>query len=102
MSGRDFTIAGCGLLVGALLAFPAGMMVAGGGGGAPEERSKAGAPPSGQRPPGRDMYAPTILDDPYVREQQLRTVEALELSCRQRGEHCTEAKAARARISERD
>ena len=100
MSGRDWKMGGCGLLIGALVAFPAGMMVAGGGG---REDSKAGGPQSATgQPIGRDMYSPALRDDPYVREQQLRVVEALELSCRQLGEHCAEARAARARISERD
>lgn len=62
------------------------------------ERQKAVA---GQRAPvSRDMYSPAVLNDPYVVDQQVKVVEALERSCRELREHCEEARAARQRIEE--
>ena len=92
---------GCAALLGAAIAFPAGMML-GGRGAAPEQAAERG---TGNAPQAkravRDFYSPNILDDPYVIEQQLRVVEALELSCRQLGERCAEARKARERVEER-
>ena len=88
---------GAGLLIGAALAFPAGMMVAGSGEG-----------PDGVRPPGReaavvrDVFAPSIRSDPYFLDRQREGVEALERHCASTGESCAEARAARRRIDELD
>ena len=93
---------GCAALLGAAIAFPAGMML-GRGGAAPEpaeERGAGDAPRAKSKQAVREFYSPSILDDPYVIEQQLRVVEALELSCRQYGERCTEAQKARERVEE--
>ena len=49
----------------------------------------------------RKVYSPKIHDDPYVQEQWRKAVEALEEQCRQEGEHCTEAKAARRSLNEK-
>ena len=90
---------GCAALLGAAIAFPAGIML-GRGGAAPEPAAEPGTGVSSRTAPNRavrDFYSPSILDDPYVIEQQLRVVEALELSCRQSGERCAEARAARER-----
>jgi hypothetical protein len=43
----------------------------------------------------RDPYSPDILGDAHVLEQHRRTVEAMELSCRQTGALCAEAEKAR-------
>ena len=91
---------GCAALLGAAIAFPAGMML-GGRGPTTEQAAKGGvgnAPRS--KPAVREFYSPSILDDPYVIEQQLRVVEALELSCRKLGERCVEAQKARDRVEE--
>ena len=93
---------GCAALLGAAIAFPAGMMLGGRGAG-PEgaaERGGGDAPRTEPKRTVRDFYSPSILDDPYVIEQQLRVVEALELSCRQYGERCAEARKARDRVEE--
>jgi hypothetical protein len=59
----------------------------------------------GPEPPGgavagqagvRNFYSPRIGSDPYVLDQQRLTVEAMELQCGRFGEHCPEAKRARA------
>lgn len=92
---------GCAALLGAAIAFPAGMML-GGRGPTPEQAMEGGvgnAPRS--KPAVREFYSPSILDDPYVIEQQLRVVEALESSCRLRGERCAEARSARERVENR-
>ena len=98
----DKRMLGCAALIGAAIAFPAGMMLAGGGGGTQgeAERRSGKASPAQPKQAVRDFYSPTILDDPYVIEQQLRVVEALELTCRQNGERCAEARQARQRVEE--
>ena len=93
---------GCAALLGAAIAFPAGMML-GGRGADPKQAAERGAGDASRAKPEqavRDFYSPSILDDPYVIEQQLRVVEALELSCRQYGERCAEARKARERVEE--
>jgi hypothetical protein len=92
---------GCAALIGAAIAFPAGMMLGGGGGGEREaDRRGEEVTPARAKQSMRDFYSPNILDDPYVIEQQLRVVEALELSCRHSGERCREARQARRRVEE--
>jgi hypothetical protein len=89
-------------LLGAAIAFPAGMML-GRGGAAPEPAAEPGTGVASRAAPKRavrDFYSPGILDDPYVIEQQLRVVEALELGCRQYRERCAEARKARDRVEE--
>ncbi len=96
---KDWRLAACAGLLGAIFAFPAGIMFA----GDPNEQT---VPTPAQRPaaaphaPARDFYSPDILSDPYVLEQQLRTVEALELSCRRFNERCPEARQARQRVDQ--
>ncbi len=86
---------GCAALVGAAVAFPVGVMVGGRG----VEEAPAGAK-ARRTAEGRNFYSPSFRSDPYVLEQQRRVVEALELGCRQFGERCREAAAARRRIEE--
>ena len=98
---RDKRSLGCAALIGAVIAFPAGMMAGGGTGRQQAEERLAGeARPAKSKQAVRDVYSPSIRDDPYVIEQQLRVVEALELSCRRYRERCTEAQKARERIEE--
>ena len=95
---RDWKAIGCAALVGALIAFPAGVMVT--------RRGEGGEPPQPSRNPprgtatSRDFYSPNVVSDPYVLEQQRRVVEALERSCRDLGENCAEARQARQRVEE--
>lgn len=103
---RDKRWLGCAALLGALVAFPAGMMLGGGGAGsdqgAERDAGRAGGAPRSKPPRAvRDFYSPSVLNDPYVIEQQLRVVEALELSCRQFGARCAEARKARERVEEK-
>ena len=99
-SKRDWRFAGCTALLAALVAFPLGMMFAA------DDRAREGSAqstaakaPAG-RQTGRDFYSPNIAGDPYVLEQQLKVVEALERSCAQLAKYCEEARQARQRIEE--
>jgi hypothetical protein len=98
---RSWGALGCAAFVGAAVAFPAGVIF----GGRDAIRQKDG--PESQRDDAspkanfRNVYSPKIYDDPYVQEQWRKEVEALEAQCRDAGEHCTEAKAARRWLSEK-
>ena len=91
---------GCAAALGAVVALPIGVFIGASG------WQDGAAPSSGAQNVGgggsgvRDVYSPQVLNDPYVIEQQRRVAEALELSCRQSGSHCEEARQARLRISE--
>jgi len=95
MSGKALVRAGLAALLGAAIAFPAGMMFAGGD----EADGTRRQPSSGAAM--RKFYSPKVLDDPYFVEQQRRNVEALELQCSESGEMCYEAKQARRWLDER-
>ena len=90
MTGKELARLAGALLIGAAVAFPAGLWLA----GEPER-------PAGPRavPPraevGRAVYSPRIKDDPYFLEQQRKGVQALEAECRRTGEFCAEAREAR-------
>jgi hypothetical protein len=92
---RDLAKLGLALLVGAAIAFPAGMMVAGSGGDsdgpAPANRQSAASV--------RDVFSPSIRTDPWFLERQREGVEALERHCTQTGESCPEARAARVALA---
>ena len=98
MTARDLAKLGLALLVGAAIAFPAGMMVAGsrsvsdGSNPGPAQRRNAAY--------GRDMFSPSIRNDPWFLERQREGVEALEGYCARTGESCPEARAARQRLAE--
>ena len=82
MAGKDLTRLAAGVLIGAVLAFPAGMIVA-----RRESRPEArAAPPAATAT--RAMFSPKVLGDPYFLDRQLANVEALELHCRQTGALC--------------
>ena len=88
MRGKELTRLAAALLLGAAIAFPAGLMLAGREEGAIAQRA---------RPPGpvRDVFSPSVRSDPYFLERQRENVEALESHCRQTGETCAEAREAR-------
>ncbi len=96
MTGRDFAKFGLALLLGAAIAFPAGMMVA--GSGADSDRPASGGPREGAAMP--DMFSPSVRSDPWFLQRQREGVEALESYCRRSGQSCAEARAARARLAE--
>ena len=98
---RDWRAIGCAAALGAVVAFPIGLVV--GGKGPAREDAATGAPAARARdaaPTSRNLWSPRIVSDPYVIEQQRRVLRALETSCRRSGEHCAEAGQARRRIAE--
>lgn len=93
MTGKDVTRLAAALLIGAALAFPAGLWVAG--------RGDVVEPPTRQpRADRRAVFSPDVRGDPYVLDQFRQQVEALEAHCRRSGEMCAEARAARRRQEE--
>ena len=96
MTTRDFAKLGLALLLGAAIAFPAGMMVAGSRGG-PDRPAAATRRDAAVV---RDVFSPSIRDDPWFLDRQREGVEALERHCAQTGESCPEARAARRRVAE--
>ena len=86
-----------GLVLGALLAFPAGLML-GRSGDEPQDR----APPAGHADATgmRNPYSPRIHSDPAFVAEQRRNAEALAAECRRTGEYCAEAEAMRRWLSE--
>ena len=53
------------------------------------------APP---RAANRQIYSPTISNDPYVIDQWEKSIQALESACRNNGEYCEQARQARRSI----
>lgn len=96
MATRDLAKLGIALLLGAAIAFPAGMMVAGSRSG-PEGARPAAAP---RDAPMRNMFSPSVRSDPWFLARQREGIEALEAYCARTGESCTEARAARRRLAE--
>ena len=92
---------GCAAAIGAVVAFPAGLIIAGRD-SPPARDGSAARPnaPAGNKAEARDFYSPKVTSDPYVLDQQRRVVEALELECRHYDKHCAEAGQARRRIEE--
>jgi hypothetical protein len=90
MTGRERTVMATALLLGAAVAFPAGMLFAG---RQQQGQEPAGAPLEGAA--ARAVYSPALLRDPWFRDQQRKNVEALESHCRGTGELCDEARSAR-------
>ena len=93
MTGKDLTRLAAALLLGAALAFPAGLWVAGRN---PPE------PPRARRPQAemRAVFSPDVRGDPYVLDQLQHQVETLEAYCRSAGKMCAEARGARDRYEE--
>jgi hypothetical protein len=96
VTARDFTKLGVALLLGAAIAFPAGMMVA--GWRSEPGRARPTAPRGGAEM--RDMFSPSVRSDPWFLQRQREGIEALERYCAQTGESCPEARAARRRLAE--
>lgn len=86
-----------GLAIGALLAFPAGLML-GRSGDEPQARAPAlgAANATGMRNP----YSPRVLSDPAFVAEQRRNAEALAAACERSGAYCAEAEAMRRWLSE--
>lgn len=96
MTIKDLAKLGLALLVGAALAFPAGMMVAGSRSGS--DRVARAAPR--ETAPVRDVFSPSISGDPWFLDRQRENVEALESHCARTGQLCAEARAVRAQLAD--
>jgi hypothetical protein len=94
---------GWAALLGAIVAFPAGMLFSARKPVQPQA-AETSQPSSHvrNRMEWRDPYSPDVLGDPHVVDQHRRTVEAMELSCRQTGKLCAEAEQARAYLLAHD
>ena len=93
MTRREGLLVAGALLVGAALAFPAGIWVAGGD---KTERLVTRRPQADRRA----VFSPDVRGDPYVLDQLRQQVETLEAHCRRTGEMCAEARGARLRLEE--
>jgi hypothetical protein len=100
---REWRRLGCGVVLGAIVAFPAGVVFSG------RQSVQLEAPdPETATAPGphsteaRKPYSPVVLSDPYVLRQHGEIVEAMETSCRKTGEYCAEAKQGRRYLLERE
>jgi hypothetical protein len=82
-----------GLMFGALIAFPLGLML--GRDGGDEPAAPAANPAPGSREPLRNPYSPDIYRDPAFIAEQQENLAALERACEARGELCDEAEAFR-------
>jgi hypothetical protein len=98
--GGSWGRTGCAALAGAALALPIGVTI--GGNWAQQDHQLARSAPTLSDASGRtrNIYSPQVRGDPYVIAQQRRVVDALELSCRQSGQYCKEARQARERVAE--
>lgn len=91
-AGGQWRRLGCTVLLTAAVAFPAGMWLARSAGPPPSTPTRAA--PAGSADV-RNPYSATIRNDPYVLERQRALVEAMESGCRNNGDLCAEARAAR-------
>jgi hypothetical protein len=100
LSRKNWGALGCAALVGAAVAFPAGVVFGGRDAISQKDRPKAESENASAKANFRKFYSPEIHNDPYVQGQWRKVVEELEAQCRRAGERCTEAKAARRWLSE--
>jgi hypothetical protein len=81
----------CAFLMGAALAFPAGLLV-----DRRVQPDRVRVAPAGPRHAKLlNPYSPNITEDPHFIEQQRQGLEALERSCRETGKFCKEADLSR-------
>ena len=102
MRRRNWPGLGCAAIIGAVIAFPAGVIFA-----RHQASPEKASPPNGIGiPPGtavaRNPYFPSISRDPYVLDRQQMVVEALEAQCRDRKKLCSEAEQARRRLNQQE
>src|SRR4051794_24429904 len=101
-TAREWQRLGCAAVLGAIIAFPAGVLFSGRGSVQQKTTdSKETTMPAGEAV-ARNPYSPHILSDPYVFRKHREIVEAIENYCRQTGKDCIEAKQARRYLIERE
>ena len=96
MTGRELARLAGALILGAALAFPAGLWLA----SEPQRAAESLAPPA-RAELGRAIYSPRIKEDAYFLDRQRKGIEALEAECRRTGAFCAEARQARRGLEER-
>ena len=101
VSQKNWGALGCAAFFGAVVAFPAGVIFGGRNASNQQDRPGAQRENAGVKPNFRKFYSPNIHSDPYVQGQWQKVVEELEAQCRNTGQHCTEAKAARNSLAEK-
>ncbi|OYW47040.1 MAG: hypothetical protein B7Z08_05790 [Sphingomonadales bacterium 32-68-7] len=82
------------LLIGAGIAFPAGLWLSG------EPAPERSQPVPADDPGHRRAFSPTVLRDPHFLAEQRKGIEALERRCREAAEFCTEAAEGRRWLAE--
>jgi hypothetical protein len=97
MTGTDIRKLVCAAMLGAAVAFPAGMLLSGAGEGGERQARIAKSAPAAA---GRAAYSPELLSDHWFLDQQRKGAEALEAHCRATGAMCTEAQAIRRWLEE--
>lgn len=92
---------GVGILIGATLSFLLGTVFVPDQSGT-KVRSPRGGQASGPgvTPVGRQVFSPSIKNDPFVISEWSKTVDSLERQCKQYGKYCAEAKKARAAVDD--
>lgn len=68
--------------------------------GPEQERPLAPSNRAPSQQTGRNIFSPSIANDPYVIQQWKDSIETLERRCRDANEFCTEARQARQQIKE--
>lgn len=101
-TSREWQRLGCAAVLGAIIAFPAGVVFSGRGMVQQKATDSKATTAPGRQAEARNPYSPNVLSDPYVLQQHREIVEALEISCRQTGEGCVEAQQARRYLLERE
>ena len=101
-TAREWQRLGCAGFLGAFIAFPAGVVFSGRGPVQQNVADSKGTNAPADKAEARKPYSPAVLSDPYVLQQHREIVEQLEMSCRQTGEGCAEAKQARRYLNEHE
>lgn len=92
---------GASIFLGAVLCFLLGAVFASNQSSKEAQGPRNGhAPGLGGAPVGRQVFSPSIKNDPFVVSEWNKTVESLERQCKEYGQFCVEARKARASMDE--
>ncbi len=87
-----------GIALGTVMGLALGILLTGGGRRGERPAGSAQRPQSTAVPAVRNIYSPTILDDPYVLQELEKSVRIFEDQCRTQRRFCIEAGKTRARL----
>jgi hypothetical protein len=102
---RELQRLGCAAALGAIVAFPAGVVFSereSVQSEAPDSKTTTGSALRNTEAGTLNPYAPNILSDPYIVRRQREMVKALEIYCRKTGKDCVEANQARRYLDQRE